>query len=123
MVITLREVTRMNDAPGQLGHESAVLLRRLDGHLAGLRLERDPVEYTLAERVAGALRRLVAETAFASAADRALVRAAVHYFVLRPGRGDRRTVRPMSEDVRVVNEILRTLDRPDLTISLTWEPA
>jgi hypothetical protein len=32
-------------------------------------------------------------------------------------------VRPMSEDVRVVNEILRTLDRPDLTISLTREPA
>jgi hypothetical protein len=113
----------MSDAPGQLGHESAVLLRRLDAHLAGLRLEHDPVEYEVAERLAGALRRLVAETAFASAADRALVRAAVHYFVLRPGRGERRLTRPISEDVRVVNEILRTLDRPDLAVDLTREAA
>ncbi len=113
----------MNNVQGEFGHETDILLRRLDGHLAGLRLERDPVEYATAQRLAGALRRLVAETAFASAADRALVRAAVHYFVLRPGRGDRRLARPMSEDVRVVNEILRTLDRPDLAVSMTPEAA
>jgi hypothetical protein len=119
----------MNDARSEFGHESEfgresdVLLRRLDGHLAGLRLERDPVEYAIAERLTGALRRLVTDTAYASAADRALVRAAVHYFVLRPGRGDRRLARPMTEDVRVVNEILRTLERPDLTVRPTAEAA
>jgi hypothetical protein len=113
----------MNNATGEFSHESDILLRRLDGHLAGLRLERDPVEYAIAERLAAALRRLVKETGYASAADRALVRAAVHYFVLRPGRGDRRLARPMSEDVRVVNEILRTLDRPDLAVRVTAEAA
>jgi hypothetical protein len=103
--------------------ESEILVRRLDGHLAGLRAEGNPLEYPIAERLAGALRRLVAETASASAADRARVRAAVHYFVLRPGRSDRRATRPITEDVRVVNEILRLLDRPDLTVGLTPEPA
>jgi hypothetical protein len=103
--------------------ESDMLVRRLDRRLAGLRREADPAEYPIAVRVATALRRLVEETASASAADRARVRAAVHYFALRPVRSDRRSIRPMSEDVRVVNEILRLLDRPDLTIDLTPEPA
>ena len=103
--------------------ESEILLRRLDGHLARLRRDGDPGEYAVAERLVEALRRLIAETGSASAADRARVRAAVHYFVLRPARGERRARRPMSEDVRVVNEILRLLDRPDLTVGLTPEPA
>lgn len=99
--------------------ESEMLVRRIDGRLANVRLDGDPLEYPVAERLAGALRRLVAETGSASAADRARVRAAVHYFVLRPGRGDRRAPRPIAEDVRVVNEILLVLDRPDLMVSLT----
>jgi hypothetical protein len=99
-----------------------ILLRQLDGYRASLRHVRDPTEYELAQRTTAALRRLVTETAFASAADRARVRAAVHYFVLRPGQGERR-VRPMTEDVRVVNEILRLLDRPDLVVGLTPERA
>jgi hypothetical protein len=113
----------MNEVISEFGHESEILLRRLDGHLSGLRLERDLTDYALAERIGAALRRLITETAFASAADRARVRAAVHYFVLRPGRGDRRGARPMTEDLRVVNEIVRLLDRPDLVVSLTPEPA
>jgi hypothetical protein len=104
-------------------NESEVLVQRLDSRLAGLRMLPDPIEYQIAERVATALRRLVEETVSVSAADRALVRAAVHYFALRPVRGDRRSARPMSEDVRVVNEILRLLDRADLTVNLTPEPA
>jgi hypothetical protein len=99
--------------------ESELLVRRIDGRLANVRLDGDPLEYPVAERLAGSLRRLVAETGSASAADRARVRAAVHYFVLRPGRGDRRAPRPIAEDVRVVNEILLVLDRPDLTVGLT----
>lgn len=152
---------------GEYGRESDVLLRQLDGHLAGLRASQRPVDLGLAELLAAALRRLVTETAFASAADRARVRAAVHYFVLhhdtrpsshraRPAgswtRSDERTrpsersrpseriwpgegtrsgeptrsgqpvARTLLDDVRVVNEILRTLGRTDLTIGPTGDP-
>ncbi len=96
--------------------ESEILIRRLDRYLAGLRPSDDPADLAVAGRLAEALRRVVAETASASAADRARVRAAVHYVVLRRAR-------PIAEDVRVVNEILLLLDRPDLTIRLTPEPA
>ena len=100
-------------------NESELLLRQLDGHLADLRVDRDPVEFALAEHLAADLRQLVAETASASAAERARVRAAVHYFVVgrhvrRTGRafaggpptGRRAGSRPITEDVRVVNAIL-----------------
>src|SRR6266511_1724303 len=67
------------------GTGSAALLRQLDRYLAGLRPHRDPDELELATHLAAALRRLVVETATASAADRARVRAAVHYVALRRG--------------------------------------
>jgi len=88
--------------------ESEILVRRLDRYLAGLRLSGNPEELPAAERVAEVLRRVIAETASASAADRARVRAAVHYFVLR---GDRRP-RAIAEDVRVVNAILQLTPEP-----------
>jgi hypothetical protein len=117
-------VTLMDGAPRGARHESDVLLRQLDRHVAGLRHRRAEVDVQLAERVAAALRRLVADTALASAADRARVRAAVHYFVLRrEGRGERRPERPVTEDVWVVNHIMGTLGRHDLVVSLTPEPA
>jgi hypothetical protein len=105
-------------------HESDVLLRQLDGNLRSLRAQRHPVDILLAERITEALGRLVTETIPASAADRARVRAAVHYFALRhDGRGERRRARPLSEDVRVVNEILAALGRHDLRVQLMPEPA
>jgi hypothetical protein len=114
----------MDGAPRGTRHESDVLLRQLDRHVAGIRQGNAEPEVVLAERVADALRRLVAETALASAADRARVRAAVHYFVLRRGgRGERRPVRPVTEDAWVVNHIIGTLGRHDLVVSLTPEPA
>jgi hypothetical protein len=119
----------MDGTPVGTRHESDVLLRQLDRHVAGMRHGRaapevHPAEVQLAERVAAALRRLVAETAQASAADRARVRAAVHYFVLRrEGRGERRPVRPVTEDAWVVNHIMGTLGRHDLIVSPTHEPA
>jgi hypothetical protein len=114
----------MIEARRGFGHESDVLIRQLDGHLASLRVGRDRVDVALAERVADALRRLVAETLFASAADRARVRAAVHYFVLRrDGRGERRPARALTEDVRVVNAIMVTLGRDDLLVALAPELA
>ena len=69
--------------------ESDVLLRQLDGHLAALRARGTGraarTDLAVAERVADALRRLVSATNRASAADRARVRAAVHFFVSRAG--------------------------------------
>jgi hypothetical protein len=122
--VTVWEGAGMIGAPRGAGHESEVLLRQLDARLARLRAGREPADIELAERIARALRRLVAETAVASAADRARVRAAVHYFVLRrDGHGEHRPGRPLASDVRVVNDILCALGRYDLLITLTPEPA
>ncbi|WP_020523486.1 hypothetical protein [Catelliglobosispora koreensis] len=92
------------------GHESDVLLRQLDGHLARLEARRDHHELALATRIAARLKELIADTIRASAVDRARVRAAVHYFV----------VRPVHLGLWVVNDILRDLGREDLLIP---EPA
>jgi len=104
-----------------LRHESDVLLRQLDGHVASLRLDRE--DGRLAEQAAATLRRLIAETASASAADRARVRAAVHYFMLRrSARGFRRPPRGLRDNVRVVNELLTALGRDDLAIGTEAVP-
>jgi hypothetical protein len=112
-------------------HDSEVLLRQLDGHLAALRAggprgaalssgtrhARRP-DLATAERVADILRRLVADTNRACAADRARVRAAVHFFVSGRGRlgtqparvsYGRRIARNPGADVRIVNDILGDL--------------
>lgn len=91
-----------------LRHESEVLLRQLDGHLARLKARRE--DHELAERIASHLRQLIADTIRSSAVDRARVRAAVHYFV----------VRPVHLGLWVVNDIFRDLGRHDLLIP---EPA
>lgn len=91
-------------------HESDVLLRQLDGHLARLKAREDLDDLALAERIAAQLRRLIADTIRASAVDRARVRAAVHYFLIRP----------VHLGLWVVNDIFRDLGRDDLQIP---EPA
>jgi hypothetical protein len=109
------------------------LLRQIDHHMARLRSPRNrfptrrgraaqisnrlAVDVAFAERIAAALRRVVRDTAQSSAADRARVRAAVHYFVLSRDALDDRRPRGTQDDVRVVNEILLELGRPDLLIS------
>jgi hypothetical protein len=92
-----------------------VLSRQIETHLTALRagLRVPAADLAVAEQVAAALRRLVDETAQASAADRARVRAAVRYFV----SGNRRGRRGAGHEVRVVNEILRDLGRADLAIA------
>ncbi|NUR72647.1 MAG: hypothetical protein HOU81_17655 [Hamadaea sp.] len=100
-------------------HESDVLLRQLDGHLAWVQV-RAPHDLPLAERIAVTLRRLVAETSRSSAADRAMVRAAVHFVVVRRHRSQQRFARrPVSADVPVLNEIVTALGRGDLALALT----
>lgn len=99
-------------------HDSEVLIRQVDSQLATLRMAPGPDDVTLAERLASALRALVVATTGASAADRARVRAAVHYFVLRRDpRHDRRPARPLAEDLRVINGTARELGREDLVVA------
>jgi hypothetical protein len=112
--------------------ESEVLLRQLDAYLAVLRTGHGAVDVGHAERMAAALRQLIADTARSSAVDRARVRAAVHYFVYRgasgsgSGGGARLALltggrapverRRQSDDDRVVNDLLRDLGRADLIV-------
>ena len=91
-------------------HESDVLLRQLDGHLAWLKAKQEHQQFALAERIAAHLRQLILDTVRSSAVDRARVRAAVHYFV----------VRPIHLGLWMVNDIFRDLGRHDLLIP---EPA
>lgn len=95
-------------------HETDVLIRRVDAQLARLRSARLGHDLDLAERLVAALRQMILATARASAADRARVRAAVHYFVVR--RAGRRSIRPLVADVLVINDVARRLGRPDLCV-------
>lgn len=102
--------------PG-LQHDTDVLIRQVDGHLVRLRASRGNHDLGLADRLAASLRRLIVDTTRASAADRARVRAAVHFFVLRrDARHDRLPVRCLAADQRVINEIAHRLGRDDLVV-------
>jgi hypothetical protein len=89
-------------------HESEVLLRQVDGRITTLRAGRAH-GLESAEDVAGRLRSLVADTAHSSAADRARVRAAVHYFVGMRNSRDRRHMRSLAEDLRVIDTMVAGL--------------
>lgn len=104
-----------------LRHETEILIRRVDAQLARLRASRPVPDVDLAERLGACLRELVLATTYASAADRARVRAAVHYFVLRrTGRG---SARPLVADQLVINDVARRLGRPDLVVPPVAGPA
>ncbi|SCL21816.1 hypothetical protein GA0070624_2402 [Micromonospora rhizosphaerae] len=104
------------------GPGSDVLIRKVDGHLAALRAGLHGPELELAEQLAGCLRELVIATAHSSAADRGLVRAAVHYFVLRrESRGKLLPVRSLAAAQRVVNKAVLQLGRPDLLVETRRE--
>jgi hypothetical protein len=101
---------------------SDVLIRKVDGHLAALRLGLRGADLELAERVGACLRVLVLDTAQASAADRARVRVAVHYFVLRrEGRGQLVPVRSLAAAQQLVNRVVLQLGRPDLLVGSTTD--
>ncbi|MDG4792414.1 hypothetical protein [Micromonospora sp. WMMD1082] len=99
------------------GSGTDVLIRKVDSHVAALRAGLQGPELELAERLAGCLRELVASTAQASAADRAQVRAAVHYFVLRrESRGRLLSVRSLAAAQQLINRAAAQLGRPDLIV-------
>ena len=70
-----------------LHHDTEVLLRQVDGLVALLRLRHDRVEPAAVERFADALRALIVASGPASAADRARVRATLHYYMVLACRG------------------------------------
>lgn len=99
-------------------HETDVLIHQVDRHLARLRLRSQGSDLDLAERIAACLRNLIIDTAQASAADRARVRAAVRYFVTgRHSSSPKGSPRPLAADQRVVNDVARQLGRADLIIA------
>lgn len=94
-----------------------VLIRKVDSHLAAVRLGLHGPELELAERLARSLREMVVQTAQASAADRAQVRAAVHYFVLRrESQGRLLSMRSLAAAQRLANRVALQLGRPDLLV-------
>lgn len=103
--------------------DSDVLIGQVDRHLARLRTARGNHDLDLAERLAACLRQLITDTSSASAADRARVRAAVRYFVLRrAARLDRLPIRSFAADQRVIGEIARQLGRDDVARAAdSWE--
>lgn len=104
--------------------DSDALIGKVDCHLAALCAAPDPADRALAERLAATLRQLIIYTTRASAADRARVRAAVHYFVLgRAARRARHPGRGLADDVRVVNDIAVALGRTDLLVDPAAQPA
>ncbi|MDG4802236.1 hypothetical protein [Micromonospora sp. WMMD980] len=101
-----------------------VLIRKVDSRLATLRGGLRGTELELAEELARQLRELVVATARSSAADRALVRAAVHYFVLRrESRDARLPVRSLADAQRVVDRTARHLAVPHPPVAARREPA
>ena len=95
--------------------ETDLLLSQVDRHLARLRATRGEHDLVLAERLADCLRRLIADTGPSCATDRARVRAAVRYFVLRrAARHDRLPIRSFAADQRVIADIARQLGRHDV---------
>jgi hypothetical protein len=95
-----------------------ILIRKVDSHLATLRAGLHGADLRLAERLADSLRHLIVDTAGASAADRARVRVAVHYFVLRrESRGHLISTRSLAAAQRLINKVADRLNRPDLVVA------
>jgi hypothetical protein len=104
-------------------HTTDVLIRKVDSHLTAVRAGLRGADLVLAERVAAVLRELVVDTTQACAADRARVRAAVHFFVLRrEGRGSLLPVRSLAAAHQMVNKVAVRLGRPDLMVTADPKP-
>jgi hypothetical protein len=107
----------MTAAPRDAEHSTDVLIRKVDGHLTAVRPGLRGADLDLAERLAACLREIVTATAQSSAADRARVRAAVHYFVFRrENRGQFLPMGSLAAAQRMVNRTVRQLGRPDLVV-------
>ncbi|MEU1810369.1 hypothetical protein [Micromonospora aurantiaca (nom. illeg.)] len=99
-----------------LGSGTDVLIRKVDSRLAALRAALHGPDLELAEELAARLREMILATARSSAADRARVRAAVHYFVQRrESRDARLPLRSLVAAQRAADRAARQLATPNPT--------
>ncbi|MDX5458012.1 hypothetical protein ACFWRG_24550 [Micromonospora tulbaghiae] len=99
-----------------LGSGTDVLIRKVDSRLAALRAALHGPDLELAEELAARLREMILATARSSAADRARVRAAVHYFVQRrESRDARLPLRSLVAAQHAVDRAARQLATPNPT--------
>jgi len=92
------------------------LIVKIDSYLAAARAGLREGDLVLIEQLVGCLRELVIQTSQASAADRAQVRAAVHYLVPRREAQRHLPLRSLANARRVVNRVAINLGRPDLLV-------
>ncbi|MBU8859519.1 MULTISPECIES: hypothetical protein [unclassified Micromonospora] len=98
------------------GPGTDLLLRKVDSRLTALRAGLHGPDLELAEELARRLREMILATARSSAADRARVRAAVHYFVQRRETRDARLpVRSLAAAQRAADRAASQLGCADLT--------
>ncbi|WFF09221.1 hypothetical protein O7622_11985 [Micromonospora sp. WMMD1076] len=99
-----------------LGSGTDVLIRKVESRLAALRAALHGPDLELAEELAARLREMILATARSSAADRARVRAAVHYFVQRrESRDARLPLRSLVAAQRAADRAARQLATPNPT--------
>lgn len=73
----------------------------------------------MAERIASCFEQLLLSTSGFAADERALIRGAVEYFLLSDDAdGDLDNVVGFDDDVRILNSVLKRVERPDLVIDL-----
>lgn len=88
-------------------------------HMGQIEQHSETADTELAYKVAGALSALVQSAAELDSDQRAMVRGAVEYFLLADdASGDLTSPMGLDDDARVVNSVLRRLDRGDLLIDL-----
>ncbi|MGA3488446.1 hypothetical protein ACK8GG_10585 [Micromonosporaceae bacterium DT55] len=97
------------------------LIVKIDSYLAAARAGLREGDLALVERLVGCLHELVIQTSQASAADRAQVRAAVHYLVPRREAQRHLPLRSLANAQRVVNRVALNLGRPDLLVEPSAE--
>jgi hypothetical protein len=96
---------------------------RVAGHLAWVRAQTDvfpSVDVDTAAQIAATLGQLLDEPDAYGADERALLRGAVDYFVMRDdGEDDLRSPIGFDDDARVVNAVLDAIGRGDLRVELS----
>jgi hypothetical protein len=102
--------------------ELAGLRLRVAGHVAWVRAQSEAypaVDVDTANRIAVTLGHLLDEPDSYGADERALLRGAVDYFVMRDdGEDDLRSPIGFDDDARVVNAVLDALGRSDLRVEV-----
>jgi hypothetical protein len=102
--------------------EFAGLRLRVAGHLAWVRAQSESfpaVDIDTAARIAATLGHLLDEPDAYDADERALLRGAVDYFVMRDdGEDDLRSPIGFDDDARVVNAVVDALGRSDLRVEV-----